>query len=103
MNIVEKWVAGFWLGELIVAKAKFRETEKSFILDKCPEYQQAKEALGCASNYIRKDQDKVHDTWEEALDQLHSTELGFIQSYRKHIERGQDRLSKIDDFELTSD
>jgi hypothetical protein len=104
MKIVEKWVAGFRWGNLIVVKAKFRETEKQFaiVVDESPEYRRASEALNCMS-VIPKDRDRLHDTWEEALDFLHSREAGFMRTHQKRIEVCQDRMDKICDFELVND
>jgi TolA-binding protein len=103
MKIVEKWVAGFCLGELVVVKAKFRETEKQFaiVVDESPEYRRASKALNYMS-VIPKDQDRLHDTWEEALDFLHSGQSRILKSHQRHIEMCQDRMDKIYNFELTS-
>jgi len=80
------------LSELIVVKAKFRETGKRFgiIREDSTEYRQAHLALNCM-NLFPKELNRLYDTPEEALDFLHSREMKFIQAHRKKIEECQDK------------
>jgi len=104
MKIVVKWVAGFWMNNLVVTKWKFSETAESFcvIKEDCEDYRQAIGALGYKSR-IPKDSDLVHATATDALDFLHQREMGTLRPHNEAVERIQDRLNRIDDFELTTE
>jgi len=100
MNVVKKWVAGFWSDDLIVVKARFNETPKQFALvrEDSASYRQAQIALGFTSRVIKENQDRLHDTWEEAVDALHSRVLKVLQTHRRHIEKCQEQMGVLDDF-----
>ena len=98
-KIVEKWVAGFWSGRVIVVKWKFRETQKTFVMVEEPDnpvYDDAKTAVGWGNRFLKGDPDqRLFDTWEEALDRLHRMESKLTQGYRDKIGKCQDRMSLL--------
>lgn len=104
MKIVEKWVAGFWLGKLIVVKCEFRETPEMFIMvkDDSKAYHDAKSATSYTTHFSKNEQG-IFDTHEEALDALHVREMESIQKWQGYIEKCIGKLNQIDDFKLTSE
>jgi hypothetical protein len=103
MKIVEKWIAGFWVDELIVIKAKFKETPKQFTLiqEDCTEGDRASSAIGYVTN-IPKNGDRIHDTPEEALNALHKRELNTLNNLRWQLETTQNKMNQINTFDWTT-
>jgi hypothetical protein len=100
MKIIEKWAAGIYNGKVQVAKGHFKQTAKMFVREGGRHY----DDLHCIMDYVDRvthASDMLHDTAGEALDALHNREMRKIQNHRKAIEKIQDRLSLIDDFEIS--
>jgi len=98
-KIVEKWVAGFWIDKVIVVKWKFRETAKMFIMVvdfDDPVYIDANTATGYSTHFRKDDRDqRLFDTWVEALDRLHRMESKAICQLRDKIGKCQDRQTLL--------
>ena len=101
-KIIKKWVAGFWCGKLIVVKWKFYETAKTFTIvreDNNQTYEEAHNALGFKCLFLKDATDqRLFDTWKEALERLHNLETKATKEYRDKIGKCQDRMSLLGRF-----
>jgi len=98
-EVVEKWAAGIWCDRLCVAKGHFKKTAKQYRREGGAHADSMDLALGLAARFDH-DTDLLHDTPEEALNALHAREMQKIQVMQEKMDKIQDNIRLIDDFEI---